>query len=152
MKLRYLTYFFFVISISTCFSQQRIKNVHVVVEYYAENEKSFRFFEASEDLFQVGVLSGEMNNFDISVNFRMEDELSSEAGYTVFSEVAYFDLQLNHKLGPFNISWSIENLLNSNSPSFAIEGSLERASPVIETVTFAHEADFLISSAISYRF
>lgn len=152
MKLRQLTYFLFMISMSTCFSQQPTKNVQLEIASHLENEPYFRFFKASEDPFQVNLLSGEENNFDILFRFRMEDELSSEARYAMLAEVAYFDLELNHRLGPFGVTWSIKNLLNFNSATFAIEGSLERASAVIDTVTFAHEADFMISSALSYRF
>ena len=152
MKLRHLIYVLFMIYMGTTFSQQRIKNVHVEIEYYPENETSFRFFEASEDSYQVNLFSGEKNDLDLSIRFRMEDELSSEERYVVLSEVAYFDLEFNHRLGPFGMTWATENLLNFNSPSFAIEGFLERDSAVIDKVTFAHEADFMLSTALTYSF
>ncbi|MFD2517534.1 hypothetical protein [Salinimicrobium flavum] len=152
MKGHYLTYFFFMICMGTSFSQHQIKNVHVEIEYYGENETSFRFFEASEDLYQVNLFSGKQNDLDLSIKFRMEDELSSEERYAVVSEVAYFDLEFNHRLGPFGMTWAIENLLNFNSPGFDIEGSLERDSVVMDTVTFAHEADFMLSSRLTYNF
>ena len=152
MNLRHLIYFFFMICMSTCFSQQKIKNVHVEIEYYPENETAFRFFEASGDSYQVTLFSGEKNDLDLSIKFRMEDELSSEERYAVLSEITFFDLEFNHRLGPFGMTWAIENLLNFNSPGFAIEGSLERDSVVMDPVTFAHEADFMLRSALTYRF
>lgn len=152
MKLRLLTIFFFMICISTCFSQQRIKNVHVEIEYYPENETSLRFFEALEDTYQVNLFSGEKNDLGFSVRFRMEDELSSEENYVMLLEVAFFDLEFNHRIGPFEMTWTVENLLNFNSPGFAIEGSLERESAVMDTVIFTHEADFMLSSALTYSF
>ncbi len=152
MKLRYLIYLFFMIYVVTGFSQQRIKIVHVEIEYYPENETSFRFFEASEDSYQVNLFSGNQHDLDLSIRFRMEDELSSEERYVVLSEVAYFDLEFNHRLGPFGMTWAIENLLNFNSPTFAIEGSRERDSAVIDKVIFAHEADFMLSTALTYSF
>ena len=152
MKLRHFTYFFFMICMTTCFSQQRIQNIHVEIEYYSENETSFRFFGASGDSYQVNLFSGEKKDLDVSIRFRMEDELSSEESYVVLSEIAFFDLEFNHRLGPFMMMWSIENLLNFNSPGFAIEGSRERDSAAMDTVTFAHEADFLLSSARTYSF
>lgn len=152
MKLRHLIYFFFMICMSTCFSQQRIKNIDVEIEYYPESEISFGFFEASEDPYQVDLFRGKNNDIDFLIRFRMEDELSSEQRYAVLSEVAFFDLEFKYGLGPFGMTWAIENLLNFNSPSFVIEGSLERSSAVIDGVTFAHEADFMLSTVLSYQF
>ena len=140
------------ICMTTCFSQQRIKNIHVEIEYYVENETSFRFFETSEDSYQANLFSGKKNDLDLSIRFRMEDELSSEKRYVVLSEVTFFDLEFNHRLGPFGMTWTIKNLLNYSSPGFAIEGSRERDSAIMDTVSFTHEADFMLSSALTYRF
>ena len=152
MKLRHLTYLTFILCIGTTFAQQRIKNIHVEIEYYVDEERPVKLLNAADDPYQVNLLSGAFKDLGLQLNFRMEDELTSEDTYTLFSEVSFFDLRLNYQIGKVGISWVLENLINYNSTSFAIEGSQEREYGVIDTVIFAHEADFMMSTALTYNF
>lgn len=152
MKLRHLTFLTFFMCTCGVFSQQIIKNIHVDIEYYNENEIDLMFLNSSEDEYQLNMLSGTYKNLEFQFSFRMEDELTSEETYTLFSEVAFFDMKLKYQLGPIGVSWAIENLLGFNSPAFAIEASLERDFGVIDTVNFAHEAEFMVNAALTYNF
>ena len=152
MKLRHLTYLAFILCIGTTFAQQRIKNIHVEIEYYLDEERPVKLLNVADDPYQVNLLSGAFRDLGLQFNFRMEDELTSEDTYTLFSEVSFFDLRLNYQIGKVGISWVLENLINYNSTSFAIEGSQEREYGVIDTVIFAHEADFMMSTALTYNF
>ena len=152
MKSRNLTFFLALLFSSSAFSQEGIKNIKVEIEYYPVNERSAEFFKAAEDSYQVSLFSGRSKVFDLNFRMRMEDELTSEENYRFLSEVSFFDLQLDHRLGPFAVTWSVVNLLNWNNPEFEIEGYLEGDDKSSERVNFAHEADFLLSTAISYRF
>lgn len=152
MKLRHLTFFIFLMCTGSVFSQQGIKSIRVDIEYYTEKEVKLDLFNSAEDLYQLKLLSGKYKDLEFQFRARMEDELNSEESYVLFSEVAFFDMQFSYQIGPVGVSWAIENLLGFNSPAFAIEASLERDYGVIDTVNFAHEADFLISTALTYNF
>lgn len=152
MKLRRLIYLIFILCTSNAFSQQRSKHVQVEIVDYEEEQIPSKFFNTSEYLYQLNVLSGNLKGLDFQLMFRVEDKLSSEETYALFSEVTFFDLEFSHRIGPIKVSWAIENLLNFNSPAFAIEGSLERNHGVIHTVSYRHEADFMTSTALTYNF
>ena len=152
MRFRHLTYLAFLMCMGSAFSQQLIKNIHIEIEYYEEKEISFGFFTASEDSYQLKMLAGSLKDLNFQLLFRMEDELTSEEKYNLIADITFFDLEISHKLGPFGLSWAIENLLGFNNPAFAIEGSRERDLGAIETLTFVHEADFRLTSTLSYRF
>lgn len=151
MKLRHFTYFLFLLFVGTASSQKGIKSIKVEIEYYAEEENPVEFFKAAEDIYQLTLLSGQFKNLAINFRVRIEDELTSEETYVVLSDVSFFDFQLGHRLGPLAVTWSVENLLGWNNREFAIEGYLE-GEGVTSSAQFAHEADFMVSTAISYRF
>lgn len=138
--------------VGNLFSQERIKNIRIEIEYYAEKEINLNFLGNSDDLYQLDLMSGNYKNLDFQFKFRMEDELTSEEVYKLLSHVTFFDLKISYQLGQFGLSWAIENLINFNNPVFAIEGSRERGLAGINTVHFAHEADFLLSTALTYNF
>lgn len=152
MKYRYLTYLSFLMCMGSAFSQQLIKNIHIEIEYYEEKEISFGFFTASEDSYQLNMLAGSLKDLNFQLLFRMEDELTSEENYSLIADITFFDLEISYNLGPLGVSWAIENLLGFNNPGFAIEGSRERDFGTIETISFMHEADFRLSSTLSYKF
>ena len=152
MILRRLTYLFFLLFIGTASSQERIKNIKVEIEYYPVEELPVKFFKAAEDSYQFSFLSGKYKDVDLNFYVRMEDELNSEETYSFLSDVSFFDLRLDHRLGRVEVTWAIENLLNWNNREFAIEGYMEREEGIIQHENFAHESDFLLSTAISYKF
>lgn len=152
MKFRGLIYLVFIFCISTSFSQQRIKNIQVEIEYYTEKETPLKFFNASEDSYNLNLLFGELKELDFQLMLRMEDELSSEETYVLFSDVTYLDLGFSYKAGPIIVSLSIENLLNFESRAFAIEGSLEKSFGKMDRVIYTHEADFMVNTALTYNF
>lgn len=152
MSSKHIIYLFFMLCMGTVFSQQRIKNINIEIEYYPEKEISLVFFGSSDDLYQLNLISGKHRDLDFQFKIRMEDELTSEEAYKLLSDVAFFDLQVSYEIGAFGMSWAIENLFNFNNPAFAIEGSIERSSGGIDTVYYTHEADFMLSTALSYNF
>lgn len=133
------------------FSQQRFKNIHTEVEYSTEKEINLYFLDSSDDLYQLNLLSGKHSDLDFQLRVRMEDELSSEEEYKL-SEMTFLDLQVNFQIGVLGVRLAIENLINFNNRDFAIEGSLEKDFGGFQTVYFGHEADFLLSTALTYNF
>jgi len=106
----------------------------------------------NEITYQVCLISKEIKSFDFNINLRVEDELTSEEQYNLLKDISFFDVSISYQLGSFSISTSIENTLNFNNDGFAIEPSLERQYNVIDEVSFAHEADFVINTAITFNF
>jgi len=106
----------------------------------------------NEITYQVCLISKEIKSFDFNINLRVEDELTSEEQYNLLKDISFFDVSISYQLGSFSISTSIENTLNFNNDVFAIEPSLERQYNVIDEVSFAHEADFVINTAITFNF
>ena len=108
------------------------------------------FFNAAEELYQVNLVSKSYKRFSCLINFRMEDELTSDSTYSLLNEVTFFDFKLNYELGAFGLNMIINNLLSFNDPNFAIEPI--RDSNIIGDVYFSHEANFLVSTCITYNF
>lgn len=152
MSSKHLTYLFFMLCMGTVFSQESIKTIHFEIEYYAEKEINLAFLGSSDDFYQMDLMSGIYKDLDFQLKVRMEDELSSEEAYKLLSHVTFLDLQVNYQIGALGVSLAIENLINFNNRAFAIEGFLEKGFGGIQTVYFAHEADFLLSTALTYNF
>ena len=148
------------ICIWICFLMVCFKSNGQGLKYETDNE-SYKFnveisnmslASISDITYQANIITGEYRHFSCGVNFRLEDELSSEDIYILLNEVTFFDVQLNYNLGAFNISMTLENLLGFNNSEFAIEPNLDQGLKPIESVYFSHEANFLISTSISYNF
>ena len=132
------------------FALKAQQSLNVNLESGFNESPKFSFLNNAEDLFQVNIITSKNKAFSCKLNFRMEDELVSNEAYNLLTEVTFFDFHLNHQLGPFNLSMTIENLLGFNDAGFAIEPMIDQG--VINEVYFSHEANFLISTSISYTF
>jgi len=153
MKLRILIFVLLSLLINISYSQ-------VFIEFN-NNEREFnldktQFLMVTEDnneiTYQVCLICKEIKGLGFNINLRVEDEISSEENYVILNDVTFFDVSVSYQLGPFSISTTIENALNYGNKEFAVEPSLERQNHIIDNVSFAHEADFVINTAITFKF
>ncbi len=124
-------------------------------QYINNNEtttKTITFVNTLDESFQFNIIQLEKESLSCSINFRMEDELSSEETYQLFNEVAFFDINLAYTFKAFEFNIIVENILGANNNNFAIEPNLEKGNGSMENIVFAHEADFLLSASIVYNF
>ncbi|NJW53067.1 hypothetical protein [Salinimicrobium oceani] len=152
MKFQYVFLMIFCMWQGNIFGQESSVNRPIEIKTPAETKSLWQTIYFAEDEFQLNLVSWNHNIFDVKLKLRMEDELSSEENYRILSQVSFFDLEWNYRIGPVSISWSVENLLNMNSPEFAIEGNLERDLWTGDRVIFEHASDFRVNTAISYSF
>lgn len=103
----------------------------------------------SQDANTYQVTLGVLENKKLTANFnlRVEDELSSEETYILINDIAFFDLSFNYKFNKFNLNFQFDNVLGYASNEFDIEPNL-----VNSNVFFSHEANFLFSTSIVYKF
>lgn len=152
MKFRILVLVVLSLFINRSYSQVLIAAENNETEFKMDKAQFFYVTQNNEIAYQVCLISKEIKNFGFNINLRVEDELTSEESYVLLNDVTFFDVSISYQFGPFSISTSIENTLNSDNRNFAIEPSLERQYNVIDEVTFTHEADFVINTAIAFNF
>ena len=124
-------------------------------KWHHENQYDFGVvvFQNDEEVtYQTSLISIFFQRFSYRLNFRLEDELVSDATYVLLDEVTFLDLQMAYTVNRFQIGFFIENLLGLNDTDFAIEPNLERHLNVADTVYFSHEANFLTGISIAYNF
>ena len=153
MKFRILIFVFLSLLMNKSYSQPLLDVEKTGSEFNLNKTQFLLVAENNNEItYQVCLISKEIKSFDFNINLRVEDELTSEEQYNLLKDISFFDVSISYQLGSFSISTSIENTLNFNNDVFAIEPSLERQYNVIDEVSFAHEADFVINTAITFNF
>ncbi|HMC02248.1 MAG TPA: hypothetical protein VKN14_14510 [Flavobacteriaceae bacterium] len=153
MKFRILIFVFLSLLMNKSYSQPLLDVEKTGSEFNLNKTQFLLVAENNNEItYQVCLISKEIKSFDFNINLRVEDELTSEEQYNLLKDISFFDVSISYQLGSFSISTSIENTLNFNNDGFAIEPSLERQYNVIDEVSFAHEADFVINTAITFNF
>ncbi|MCD2259857.1 hypothetical protein [Psychroserpens luteolus] len=161
MKTTWITYLLFSLSLSV-FSQE-LRPMPLDFETMMTNAVDFNFeepitsneaclFQLGTDLYNLQVLSFTKDEFSLSINTRLEEELPYEDNRYDYAGFYYLDIGISYAINTFNFSLSVENIFNLDNDGFSIDPILEQSNGIINEYFFSHETDAIISFAISYTF
>ncbi|WP_298758702.1 outer membrane beta-barrel protein [uncultured Psychroserpens sp.] len=160
MKITWITYILF--SLSLCVFSQELRPMPLDFETMMTNvdfnfeepitSKEVSFFQLGTDLYNLQVLSFTKDEFSLSINTRLEEELPYEDNRYDYTGFYYLDFGISYAIKRLSFSLSVENIFNQDNDSFSIDPIVESSNGIIDNYYFSHETDALISFGISYNF